>query len=293
MATTVTLKPNAIDISGSTSGTTTLQATAVAGTTTLTLPAATDTLVGKATTDTLTNKTLTGAVMNGTLGATTPSTVAATTLTTSSTVTHNGGTANGVAYLDGSKVLTTGSGLVFDGTNFSTTGTIKGSTTIGVGNATPSTSGAGITFPATQSASTDANTLDDYEEGTWTPRLADAASGGTSNTSGSSGWYTKIGNQVTIYGKFDPMTTTGFTASNQLWVRDLPFPSANTMAITPGYANVDNITYAGDHPIPYLQTSTSGFRLRSNTSGSAGTLILVSSVTSGSAWIYFVVTYQV
>jgi len=59
MATTVTLKPNAIDISGSTSGTTTLQATAVAGTTTITLPAATDTLVGKATTDTLTNKTLT------------------------------------------------------------------------------------------------------------------------------------------------------------------------------------------------------------------------------------------
>ena len=40
-----------------------------------------------------------------------------TTLTTSSTVTHNGGTANGVAYLNGSKVLTTGSALTFDGTN--------------------------------------------------------------------------------------------------------------------------------------------------------------------------------
>jgi hypothetical protein len=64
MATTVTLKPNAIDISGSTSGTTTLQATAVAGTTTITLPAATDTLVGKATTDTLTNKTLTSPVIS-------------------------------------------------------------------------------------------------------------------------------------------------------------------------------------------------------------------------------------
>jgi hypothetical protein len=64
MATTVTLKPNAIDISGSTSGTTTLQATAVAGTTTITLPAATDTLVGKATTDTLTNKTLTNPVIS-------------------------------------------------------------------------------------------------------------------------------------------------------------------------------------------------------------------------------------
>ena len=56
--------------------------------------------------------------VNGTLGATTASTANVTTLTTSSTVTHNGGTANGVAYLNGSKVLTTGSALVFDGANF-------------------------------------------------------------------------------------------------------------------------------------------------------------------------------
>jgi hypothetical protein len=61
---------------------------------------------------------------------------------------------------------------------------------LGVGNATPSTSGAGITFPASQSASTDANTLDDYEEGTWTPVI-----NGTTMSAGS-GWYTKIGRQV-------------------------------------------------------------------------------------------------
>ena len=54
--------------SGSTSGATTVQATAIAGSTTLTLPAATDTLVGRATTDTLTNKTLTSPAINtGTL----------------------------------------------------------------------------------------------------------------------------------------------------------------------------------------------------------------------------------
>ena len=115
---TSTLGNGTLVLAGTTSGTTTVTATAVAGTTTLTLPAATDTLVGRATTDTLSNKTLTGAAMNGTLGATTPSTASVTTLTTSSTVTHNGGTANGVAYLDGSKVLTTGSALVFDGSNF-------------------------------------------------------------------------------------------------------------------------------------------------------------------------------
>ena len=47
-----------LKLNGATSGKITLNATAVAGTGTLTLPVATDTLVGKATTDTLTNKTV-------------------------------------------------------------------------------------------------------------------------------------------------------------------------------------------------------------------------------------------
>ena len=66
-------------------------------------------------------------------------------------------------------------------------------TTIGVGGATASASGAGITFPATQSASSDANTLDDYEEGEWTP--TDASGAALSFTS-AVGKYTKIGRAV-------------------------------------------------------------------------------------------------
>jgi hypothetical protein len=42
---------------------------------------------------------------------------------------------------------------------------------IAVGGATPTTNGSGITFPATQSASSDVNTLDDYEEGDFTPSI--------------------------------------------------------------------------------------------------------------------------
>lgn len=74
--------------------------------------------------------------------------------------------------------------------------TPKSTTTIGVGNATPAASGAGITFPATQSASSDANTLDDYEKGSWTPV---ASFGGASvglTYVVQVGIYTKIGNRV-------------------------------------------------------------------------------------------------
>ena len=45
-------------------------------------------------------------------------TVSAAAVTMSSDLTLNGGTANGVGYLNASKVLTTGSALTFDGTNF-------------------------------------------------------------------------------------------------------------------------------------------------------------------------------
>lgn len=59
------------------------------------------------------------------IGATTPDTGAFTTLATSGAVTHSAGTANGVAYLNGSKVLTTGSALTFDGTNLGVNGSVK------------------------------------------------------------------------------------------------------------------------------------------------------------------------
>lgn len=97
--------------------------------------------------------------------------------------------------------------------------------TIGVGNASASASGSGISFPATQSPSTDPNTLDDYEEGTWTPTLS--ASSGTITTVGAvSGIYTKIGRLVIA--TIDATITTNGTAAGTLRA-SLPFTAANEL----------------------------------------------------------------
>jgi hypothetical protein len=94
---------------------------------------------------------------------------------------------------------------------------------LGVGNATPSTSGAGITFPATQSASTDANTLDDYEEGTYTATITQGMTSPTYNNQ--AGRYVKIGR--ICYFQLVINVTGGTRNANGISV-SLPFTSNNT-----------------------------------------------------------------
>ena len=83
--------------------------------------------------------TAVGTINNMSIGATTASTGAFTTLSASSDVTLSGGTANGVLYLNGSKVATSGSALTFDGNILTnSTGAIRAS------GATVPSSGAGL-----------------------------------------------------------------------------------------------------------------------------------------------------
>jgi hypothetical protein len=80
-------------------------------------------------------------------------------------------------------------------------------------------SGTGIAFPATQSASSDANTLDDYEEGTWTPTL-----GGNTTYSTRTGTYVKIGRLVTLNAYF-AVTSIGTGSTTQ--ITGIPFTAAS------------------------------------------------------------------
>ena len=89
-----------------------------------------------------------------------------------------------------------------------------------------------IKFPATQNASSNANTLDDYEEGTWTPNQGSGLT--VVGTFSSSGLYTKIGRQVTIHGSLNA-TTSVSSASAALMCTNLPF--ASTVAYMGGIVN--------------------------------------------------------
>lgn len=117
--------------------------------------------------------------------------------------------------------------------------TIKTATTISVGNATPTTSGAGITFPATQSASSNANTLDDYEEGTWTPVLRGAGTAGSYtlsiDTNGAT--YTKVGRLVTVNCSF-VLTTIVSAGTAYAQVTGLPFANAGQISGSCYFQNV-------------------------------------------------------
>lgn len=92
--------------------------------------------------------------------------------------------------------------------------TLNGNGALALRGAVTSASGVGITFPATQSASTNANTLDDYEEGTWTP--TDLSGAGLS-LSVSFAHYAKVGRVVTacFYITF-PATGSGAAANISL-----------------------------------------------------------------------------
>lgn len=158
-------------------------------------------------------------------------------------------------------------------------------TTIGVGGATPSTSGAGITFPATQSASSDANTLDDYEEGTWTPSFV-AASGSATYTN-QVGNYVKIGRQVTAVFYITVNVSSSLTTGN---IGGLPFTGSNT-----NYAGTTFSAWSGIGgycTIIGLTGAATTIQIRSTNSATAAPILNTLSISNG-AEIAGTVTYFV
>jgi hypothetical protein len=140
-----------------------------------------------------------------------------------SSVTLSGGTANGVAYLNGSKVLTTGSALTFDGTNLTATNgaTIQG-LTVGRGAGAVATNTA-VGVNGLYSNTTGANNV---------------AIGYTALQQGNGSQNTAIGSQAAFSVTGSANTYVGFQAGN---------------TVTSGASNVGIGKYAGG-----AQTTSTG-----------------------------------
>jgi hypothetical protein len=123
--------------------------------------------------------------------------------------------------------------------------------TVALEGAVPN-SGTGITFPATQSASSNANTLDDYEEGTWTATLTD----GTNTVTSDGATYRKIGSLVFVSFQFYNKNISAWNAAN-LSVTGLPFTVATNhdSFITVGTPN--GFTVSGPLTMSFGNGSTS------------------------------------
>ena len=114
--------------------------------------------------------------------------------------------------------------IILDGTAGITTPDIT-STTSTLGTLTQALnlgSTGQIVFPATQSASANANTLDDYEEGTWTPSFTCT---GTITTQSGSGRYTKVGDTVILTGTVT--VAVWGSVSGSVTVNGMPFTTAD------------------------------------------------------------------
>ena len=217
--------------------------------------------LGTPSSGTVTNLTGTASInINGTVGATTASTGAFTTLSASGDTTVSAGTlgvtksttGNLVTFSNTNSAVTNGSTILKleteDGAGVANfymirgyVGPISSPTEIfnvsGNGSITAGNNAStahvltgnlaisnGITFPATQSASADANTLDDYEEGTFTPIAYGETTAGTTTYVVQQGTYEKIGRLVHVEVSLQVSNMTG---TGKLLLGGLPFTMAS------------------------------------------------------------------
>jgi hypothetical protein len=122
--------------------------------------------------------------------------------------------------------------------------TMKEGQTLALDSAVPN-AGTGITFPATQSASLNANTLDDYEEGTFTPTWTPSTSGTITLYSAYSNLgYTKVGRVVTITGA-NTIQSVSSPVGTSVNITGLPFAVGSAFSCSSGTLALDLNTKTG------------------------------------------------
>lgn len=94
-----------------------------------------------------------------------------------------------------------------------------------------------IVFPAAQNASAGANTLDDYEEGTYVPTWTSGGSAPSLGNGSINGSYIKIGQFCWVSVVLIGGTTTTWGNNSNAWTISLPFTAGGISAFGMGIAN--------------------------------------------------------
>ena len=99
-----------------------------------------------------------------------------------------------------------------------------------------SAGGGGIIFSDAGGSGTSpsSNKLDEYEEGTFTPTIADSDTGGNTSTTGQ-GVYTKIGRLVVVNIDIGNVNKTPLTTTNAMYVQGLPFANNGSVRATSAF----------------------------------------------------------
>jgi hypothetical protein len=151
--------------------------------------------------------------------------------------------------------------------------------------------GTGITFPATQNASSNANTLDDYEEGSWTIGLRGSTTAGSYTVTGSCK-YTKVGNVVTVTASIDALTVNS-AGAGYAQITGLPFTKA-TGGLPQGAAYLNYVAFPSGTDYltfsPITGAATDTWYFAGVKSGTLSANVDVTSFT-GSTTGYFSATY--
>jgi len=129
-----------------------------------------------------------------------------------------------------------------------------------------SVAGRGIVLGATSNV--DANTLDDYEEGTWTPVITPeggSAAGATVNHAS----YTKVGRLVSLVFQITIDSISGGSSSNAIELTGLPF-TLNTAAGGGPNIGYTNLTGSMTGSLALQPVSTTKYRIV-NLNGATGT----------------------
>lgn len=131
-----------------------------------------------------------------------------------------------------------------------------------------------------------------YEEGSWTPVPADAASGGnTGSASTAIGRYVKIGNQITIWAKLQDINTGGLSAGQLFYIQGLPYANGSIVRAFGGMlCNFINFP-SGDMYLPHIVENQQAVSFKIIIDNIGNDNLTVAGVNSGTADIWFTIIY--